>query len=153
MCVAGRSAGWPAVGGNLSARITSSPLVAVESDGLHADQVDDAREVLASADGQSGAARRSGRACSLMSRQTRGGIGAGAVHLVDERDARHVVALHLAVDGDRLALHAADGAQHHDRPVQHAQRPLDLDGEVHVAGGVDQVDDVVVPLRPAWRRR
>ena len=75
-----------------------------------------------------------------------GGIGAGAVHLVDEGDAGNAVAFHLAVDGERLALHAADGAEDHDRPVQHAQRAFDLDGEVDVAGGVDQVDDVVVPL-------
>ncbi len=43
-------------------------------------------------------------------------IGAGAVHLVDERQPRHVVALHLAVDGQRLRLHAAHGAEHQDRP-------------------------------------
>lgn len=36
------------------------------------------------------------------------GVGADSVELVDEGDAGHVVALHLAVDGDALALHAAD---------------------------------------------
>ncbi len=39
-----------------------------------------------------------------------GRIGASPVHLVDERDARHGVALHLAIDGDRLRLHSGDGA-------------------------------------------
>ena len=54
-------------------------------------------------------------------------VRAGPVALVDERDARHLVAPHLAVDGERLALHAGDGAEHQDRAVEDAQRPLDLD--------------------------
>ena len=70
-------------------------------------------------------------------------VGSGTVHLVDEPDARHLVALHLAVDGQRLALDATDRAQHEDRPVENAQRPLHFHGEVHVAGGVDQVDRIV----------
>ena len=60
-------------------------------------------------------------------------IGAGAVHLVDERQPRHVIALHLAVDGHRLRLHAADGAEHQDRAVEHAEAALDFDGEIDVA--------------------
>ena len=79
-------------------------------------------------------------------------IGADAVHLVDEGQPRHVVAAHLAVDRQRLGLHAADGAEHQDRPVEHAQAPLHLDGEIDVAGRVDQVDRGVVPLDRAWRR-
>ena len=74
------------------------------------------------------------------------GIGAGAVHLVDERQPRHVIALHLAIDGERLRLHAADGAEHQHRPVQNAEAALDLDGEIDVARRVDQVDRVVFPL-------
>ena len=58
----------------------------------------------------------------------------------------HVVAPHLAVDGHRLGLHAADGAEHEDRPVQHAEAALDLDGEIDVAGRVDQVDVAALPL-------
>jgi hypothetical protein len=73
-------------------------------------------------------------------------VGAGVVHLVDERDARHAVALHLLVDRDRLALHALARVEHQDRAVEHAQGALDLDGEVHVAWGVDDVDVVVLEL-------
>jgi hypothetical protein len=32
-----------------------------------------------------------------------------------------------------LRLHPADGAKDGDHSIQHAQRSLDLDGEVHVA--------------------
>ena len=73
-------------------------------------------------------------------------VGARVVHLVDERDARHAVALHLPVDGDRLALHALARVEHQDRAVEHAQRALDLDREVDVAGRVDDVDVVVLEL-------
>jgi hypothetical protein len=37
-------------------------------------------------------------------------IRAGAVELVDEREARDLVAAHLSVDGHRLRLHARDTA-------------------------------------------
>ena len=73
-------------------------------------------------------------------------IAADAVHLVDEGEPRDVIPPHLPVDGQGLGLHAADGAEDEDRPVQHAQAPLDLDGEIDVAGGVDEVDPGVAPL-------
>ena len=72
-------------------------------------------------------------------------VGADAVHLVDERDARDVVLVGLAPDRLGLRLDAADRAEHGDRAVEDAQRALDLDGEVDVAGGVDDVDAVVAP--------
>ena len=72
------------------------------------------------------------------------------VHLVDEADARDVVLGRLAPDGFRLGLDAFLAVEHGDRAVEHAQGALDLGGEVHVAGGVDQVDvvelAVAVPL-------
>ena len=82
------------------------------------------------------------RSCAV----TRNGFAPGTVGLVDEGEPRDVVAAHLPVDGHRLRLHAGDGAQHEDRPVEHPQRPLDLDREVDVARRVDDVDEVVVPL-------
>ena len=70
-------------------------------------------------------------------------VRAGAVHLVDEREARHLVLVGLAPDGFRLRLHAAHGAVHHARAVEHAHRALDFDREVDVARGVDDVDAVL----------
>jgi hypothetical protein len=67
-------------------------------------------------------------------------VGAGAVHLVDEADARHAVLVGLAPHGLGLRLDAGDPVEHRDRAVEHAQRALHLDGEVDVAGGVDDVD-------------
>jgi hypothetical protein len=45
---------------------------------------------------------------------------AGPIHLVDECQSRNVIALHLPIDGHRLRLHAAHGAEDENRPVEHA---------------------------------
>ena len=70
-------------------------------------------------------------------------VGADAVHLVDEADAGDAVLVGLAPDRLGLRLDAGHGVEHGDGAVEHAQRALDLDGEVDVAGRVDDVD-------PAW---
>ena len=75
-----------------------------------------------------------------------GEVRADAVHLVDERDPRHGVLVGLAPDGLGLRLDAGDGVEQRDRAVEDAQRALDLDGEVDVAGRVDDVDAVLAPL-------
>ena len=66
--------------------------------------------------------------------------GAGAVHLVDEADARHAVLVGLTPDRLRLRLDTGDGIEHDDAAVEHAQRALHLDGEVDVTRRVDDVD-------------
>ena len=65
----------------------------------------------------------------------------------------HVKAVGLPPDRLGLGLDPRDPAEHHHRPVEHAQRALDLDGEVDVAGGVDQVQLVVAPLDGGGGRR
>ncbi len=73
-------------------------------------------------------------------------VRADAVHLVDVGDARDAVLVGLPPDGLGLRLDAGDGVEERDRAVEDAQRALDLDREVDVAGRVDDVDAVVVPL-------
>src|SRR3546814_7370225 len=70
-------------------------------------------------------------------------IRAGAVELVDEAHAGNLVLLGLAPHGLGLRLDAGDAAEAGDRAVEHAQRPLDLDGEFDVAGRVVDVDPVL----------
>ena len=74
------------------------------------------------------------------------------VHLVDEADAGHVVLVGLAPDRLGLGLHAGDGVENGDGTVEDPQRALHLDGEVHVAGRVDDVDPVVGPVTGGGRR-
>src|SRR6201999_3753703 len=78
-------------------------------------------------------------------------VGTGAVHLVDEADARHVILVGLAPHGFRLRLDTGNGVEHGHGTIQHAHRALDFNGEVDMAGGVDDVDAVVLP--EAGRRR
>ena len=72
-------------------------------------------------------------------------VRADAVHLVDVGDARHAVLVRLAPDRLGLRLDAGDRVEQRDRAVEHAQRALDLDREVDVAGRVDDVDAVIAP--------
>ena len=73
-------------------------------------------------------------------------VGADAVHLVDVGDARDAVLVGLAPDGLGLGLDTGYRVEQRDGAVEHAQRALDLDGEVDVAGRVDDVDAVVAPV-------
>ena len=67
----------------------------------------------------------------------------GAVALVDEHDARHMVALHLAVNSNRLGLDAFHAGKNEDSTVEHAERTFHFDSEVHVPRGIDDVDGVL----------
>ena len=118
--------------------------VAAPHEGPHLDQVDDADEVALGADRQLEHERL--RAEALDDRvDGEVEVGAELVHLVDEADARHVVLVGLAPDRLGLGLDALLAVEDGDGAVEHAQRTLDLDREVDVAGGVDDVDLVVVP--------
>ena len=75
------------------------------------------------------------------------------VQLVDEADARDVVVVGLVPDRLRLGLHALHAVEDHDGAVEHAQRPLDLRGEVHVPRGVDEVQLAVAPVEGRRGRR
>ena len=108
------------------------------------DQVDEALEAALDADRQIEDGR-AGAEAILDHADAHLEIGAGAVELVDEAHPRHVVLLGLAPDGLGLRLDSGDAVEAGDRAVEDAQAALDLDGEVDVAGRVDDVDPVVVP--------
>ena len=114
------------------------------------DQVDDAGEVALLADRDLDRQRVGAEA---FAHRLDGAeeVGAGAVHLVDVGDPRDLVLVGLAPDGLGLGLYAGDRVEEGDRAVEHPEAALDLDGEVHVARRVDDVDAVVLPL--ARRRR
>ena len=118
--------------------------LAVPDDRLHLDQVDHADEVELGPDRDLQADRLAGDAVDdVLDAAIE--IGADLVHLVDEDDARHVVLVGLAPDGLGLRLDALVAVEHADGAVEHAQRTLDFDGEVDVAGGVDDVQAMLAP--------
>ena len=67
------------------------------------------------------------------------------VHFVDESDAGHLVGVGLTPHVLGLRFHAAFGAEHRDRSVQHSQAALDFNGKVDVSGSVDDVDLMTFP--------
>ena len=73
-------------------------------------------------------------------------VRAHAVHLVDVAHARHVVLVGQAPVGLGLRLDARHAVEDDHGAVEHAQAAVHLDGEVHVARGVDDVDLVALPL-------
>ena len=106
---------------------------------LHADQVDDAGEVVLSADRQLHD-ERLGTELVLDGLHREVEVGTELVHLVDEADARHAVLVGLTPHGLGLGLHAFLAVEDGDGTIEHAQGALNLGREVHVAGGVDDVD-------------
>ena len=120
--------------------------VVLVDDGLHVDEVDDACEVLLGADRD---LQRHRVGAEPVAHRLHGGeeVRAGAVHLVDEGDARHLVLVRLPPHRLGLRLHARDGVEDGDGAVEDAQAALDLDRKVHVAGRIDDVDPIVPPER------
>ena len=116
----------------------------VEAVGLAFDEVHDAFKFVFGADGQL-QGHGLGAQAFVDHAHAAEEVGADAVHLVHEADAGHVVAVGLAPHGLGLGLDAGHGVEHAHGTVQHAQGTFHFDGEVHVAGGVDDVDAAVLP--------
>src|SRR5262249_6532122 len=72
-------------------------------------------------------------------------VGADNIHLVDEDQARHLVLVGLPPHRLGLSLDSLLGIEDDHAAIQHAERALNLGGEVNVAGGIDQVDGVSLP--------
>ena len=130
--------------GNVDDVLLLAELVLVD-DRLHLDQVDDPAEVGLGADRQLDRHRVGAEAVDHRLHAAVE-VGADPVHLVDVGDPRDAVLVGLAPHGLGLRLDAGDRVEQRDRAVEHAQRALHLDGEVDVAGRVDDVDPVALPL-------
>ena len=113
----------------------------VPDDGLHLDQVHHALEVVFSADWDHHGHRIALQAGLDLVHNLKE-VGTGTVHLVHEGQTRHLVLVSLTPHGFGLGLHAAHSAVHHASTVQHAHGTLHFNREVHVAGGVDDVETV-----------
>ena len=125
--------------GNLFLVDFRTEFVGVEVERLHLEQVDDSREVVAAAD-RNLHRDRIGSEPFLDGLEAVIEVGTELVHLVDEAQAGNVVPVGLSPDGLGLRLDAFLSVEDGHRTVEHSQRPFDFDGEVDVAGGVDQVD-------------
>ena len=109
---------------------------------LHLHHVDQALEVILLADGQLDADRVLAETM-LDLVDCHEEVCAHDVHLVDEGDTRDMISVRLTPHVLGLGLNASLRVEDADGAVKHAERALDLDGKIHVAGGVDDVDAVL----------
>ena len=140
------------VGGDLLVMEARTQGLVVPDYGLHADQVDDPLEARLDAERKL-EHQRLGAEAVLDHLHGEEEVGADLVHLVDEDHARHAVFIGLAPYRLGLRLDALVGVEQRYRAVEHAQGPLHLDGEIHVARRVDDVDALVLPESGGRGRR
>ena len=119
-------------------------------EGLHGEQVDNAVEGVFSADGELQNQRLGAEAIfNGLNRVVE--VRAHLVHLVDEADAGDVVLGSLTPHLFGLRLDAFLTVEDGDSAVQHTEGALHLNGEVHVAGGVDDVELGALPVAGGGR--
>ena len=112
--------------------------------GLHRDQIDDASEHIALADGK---LNRNGiRAEPVLHHLDHAKeVGACTIHLVDKGNAWNTVLVRLSPDRFGLRLDSADGTEERHCAVEDAERAFNFDREVDVPRRIDDVDPVIGP--------
>ena len=78
-------------------------------------------------------------------------IRAHLVDLINKANPRYAILIGLAPNFFRLRLHAVHRVKYGNCAIEHAQRPLHLRREIHVAGRINNVDANIAP--GAGRRR
>ena len=139
------------VGGNIDVVEIGAERLVFPDYALHANEIDQALEVVLRTDRKLDRNRLGAEAIDDIVEALEE-VGTGLVHLVGEDDARNPVFVALTPDRFGLRLDALVGIEHAYRAVEHAQRTLDFDGEVDMAGGVDDVEALAVPERGGRRR-
>ena len=130
--------------GNFGFRHGNAVVIAVVVNGFAVNQIDDAAEIRFFSDGQNDG-YRVGMQSVVHHFDYVVKVRSVDVHFVDERDARNLVGVGLTPHVFGLRFHAAFGAEHRDRSVQHSQTAFDFNGKVDVTRSVDDVYLMVFP--------
>jgi len=73
-------------------------------------------------------------------------IRSDSVHLIDKGQFRNPIFIGLMPHGLGLRLHSFDRTEDRNRPIQHTQRTLYFNREVHMTGGIDNMNDASFPF-------
>ena len=121
-----------------------SKVLSPPDNSLHGDKVNNTEEISLASDGELENSR-GGSELLDDGVYAEVEVGTGAVHLVEEAHSRDVVLVSLPPDGLGLGFDSGNSVKDGDGTVKDTEGTLDLEGEVDVTGGVDDVDAVVVP--------
>src|SRR5690606_28141485 len=117
----------------------------IPDDGLHLDKVDHTFEVLFGANRQLHRYGSDVQTIAQLLNHTHE-VRTRTIHLVDEHDAGNFIFVGLTPHRFGLRLHAGGTAEHHNRTIEYAQRTLDLNREVYVTRGIDNIDAMLFEL-------
>ncbi len=132
------------ISGNVFNRVLCAHGLVVPKDRLHDDQINDAGKLRLCTD--LNIDRHSASAQTIDDRRGRvHGIRTGLVHFIDEADTGNLILGGLTPYRLRLRLHTGNRIEAGDRTVEHAERTLHLGRKVHVAGGINDVDAMILP--------
>src|SRR6185295_7501378 len=132
------------LGRNLPGDVLGAYGVVLPDDRLHLDEIDYTLELIFLSDRN---LNRDGLGIEALAEGIDGvlEIGAHFVNLVDKTNSGDAVLIGLTPDFFRLRLHSMHRVKHSHGAIQNTQRPLHFGGEVHVAGGINDVDPNVAP--------
>ena len=112
--------------------------------GLACEEVDHADKIVFAANGQGHDQRMSSQyVLDLLDDAIK--IGAEAIQFVDVDDAGDFGIIRIAPVGFGLGFHTAGTTENANATIQNLQGAVNLDREINVPGGVDDVEAVVVP--------
>jgi len=138
--------------GDVVVGVVEAQRLGIEVDGLHADEIDHAGELVLAPDGYLHGNGGGGEPLADHVHHVVE-VGAGAIHLVDEGNAGGAVAVGLVPHSLRLWFHPADRAENANRTGEHAQGTFHFGSEVHVPGRVDDINLSVFPEACGYCRR
>ena len=116
----------------------------IPHNGIHLQQIHDTRKIIIDLDGD--LHRQWVRAQTIphhMHHPKK--IRPDAIHLIHKGDPRNPILIRLTPNRLRLRFYPTHRIKDGNGPIQDPETPLHLDGKIHMAGGIDDIDSMVPP--------